>query len=97
MTSKTLKPVLILLFITLVLLIICGCETEESYTTIIRMNPDGSTEEWKTCSGVTWGEGGLITFTPLELSHTLQITGALTVYKTIVIVAKDEEEPDKEE
>jgi len=79
----TLKTLLILLAITLVF---CGCEIEKSYTTIIRINPDGSVEEWKTCSKVTWNGDGSITFAPLKLSHSIRITGCLTVYETIVVI-----------
>lgn len=84
MTSKTMP--LLLLVLLIICLIISGCETNKTYTTIIRINPNGVTEEWKTCSSVTWNSDGSITFTPLKLSHTIRITGHLTVYETVVIV-----------
>lgn len=78
--------VLSVLLIIVALVPICGCDTTKMYTTVIRMNPDGVKEEWKTCSGITWNSDGSITFIPLKLSHTIRITGSLTVYETIVVV-----------
>lgn len=94
-TSKTLVMVLTILLILSALFLVCGCDTNETYTTVIRMNPDGTKEEWKTCSVVTWNSDGSITFTPLKLSHTIRITGSLTVYETVVVV-KTETTEEKE-
>ena len=92
-TSKTLLTILLILS---ALFLVCGCcDTNKTYTNIIRMNPDGTKEEWKTCSTVTWNSDGSITFIPLKLSHTIRITGSLTVYETVVIV-KTETTEEKE-
>lgn len=96
-TSKTLVMVLTILLILSALFLVCGCETNKTYTTIIRINPNGVIEEWKTCSSVTWNSDGSITFIPLKLAHTIRITGSLTVYETLVIVkTKTTEEKEKE-
>lgn len=72
----------------------CGCATEKSYTTIIRMNPDGTSEQWETCNTISW-DGGFITFKPMSLDHEIRITGSLTVFKTKV-VANSEIKQEKE-
>lgn len=94
-TSKMLMSVLTIVLVLSALFLISGCDTSKTYTTVMRMNPDGTQEEWKTCSGVTWNSGGSITFTPLKLSHTIRITGALTVYETVVVI-KTETTEEKE-
>lgn len=76
-------------------ILLCGCVPEKSYTTIIRMNPDGTSEQWKTCGIVTWDSGGFISFKPIRLDHEIRITGSLTVFKTKV-VANSEIKQEKE-
>ena len=94
-TSKMLVMVLTIVLVLSALFLVSGCETKETYTTIIRMNPNGGIEEWKTCSGVTWNNDSSITFIPLKLSHSIRITGNLTVYETVVIVEKEKTEKKK--
>ena len=85
MMLKLRTVILIVFFITLFMLI--GCKKEASYLTIIRNNPNGTIEQWKTSSkGVTWNSGGSITFTPFSLSHEISITGCLTVFSTKIVI-----------
>lgn len=84
---------LIVFFVTLFVLI--GCKKENSYLTIIRNNPNGTIERWKTGSnGVTWNNDSSITFTPFSLLHKIRITGCLTVFSTKIVV---DQTTDKEE
>ena len=69
----------------------CGCESDPSVTTIIRINPDGTTEQWQTCKYVAWNGDGSIKFVPMKLSHEIRITGNLTVFSTKVIVETKKE------
>ena len=86
-----LRTTLIIFFITLFMLI--GCKKETSYLTIIRNNPDGTIEQWKTGNkGITWNSGGSITFTPFSLSHEIHITGCLTVFPTKIVVDQTTDE-----
>lgn len=81
---NTFTVILIIFFITLLLI---GCKKEASYLTIIRINPNGTIEQWKTNSnGITWHNDGSITLKPINLSHTIRITGCLTMFSTKIVV-----------
>lgn len=92
MISKIVRILILLL-----ILCVCGCVEENTYTTIIRMKPDGTSERWKVCSGVVWNNDGSVSFTPLKLSHKIRITGCLTVYDTKVVVVKKEKETEEKQ
>lgn len=97
-------PMITIILLTLFILstlILYGCETEKYFTTVMRMNPNGTVEQWKTCDTVTWAGDGSVEFKPMRLSHSIRITGNMTVFKTKVIVETKEEkqsetEPEKE-
>lgn len=77
--------ILMVFFISLSLLV--GCKKEASYITVIRNNPNGTVEQWKTNSnGVTWNGDGSVTLKPLNLSHKIRIIGCLTVFSTKIVV-----------
>ena len=82
---------LITFFIILFMLI--GCEKGASYQTITRNNPNGIIEQWITKgNGVTWNADGSITFKPTNLSHSIRITGCLTVFSTKIVVDQTTDE-----
>ena len=82
---------LMVFFITLFTLI--GCKEKDSYQTIIRNNPNGTIEQWKTKgNGITWNADGSITFTPFSLLHKIRITGCLTVFSTKIVADQTTDE-----
>lgn len=90
--KTTLIVTLMVFFITLFML--TGCTWKEaSYQTIIRNNPNGTIEQWKTKgNGITWNADGSITFTPFSLLHSIRITGCLTVFSTKIVVDQTTDE-----
>ena len=89
---KTIFIVILIIFF----MVLVGCKKEASYQTIIRNNPNSTIERWITKSnGITWHADGSITFKPTNLSHTIRITGCLTVFSTKIVVDQTTDEEEK--